>query len=213
MNKMKTDHLSIIHIIDEYESLRKGLKFIINNSKSNTAPYHNLNHMLTVTRHVYNALDYMFMLEDERVEELLLAALFHDYNHSMGKQTDDINVAEAKKGLRAFLTLEKLEMDIEFMESILDATEYPYKLHFRRLNFYQKLIRDCDLCQAYEYNWLQQCVYGLSQEMGFTFKELLAGQRKFLQSITFLTDYGLYVEHLYFKKLMIEFKILEDIME
>ena len=71
MKQMKTDHLSVIHIIDEYDSLRKGLKFIINNSKSNCAPYHNLNHMLTVTRHVYNGLEYMNMLEDPRCEELL----------------------------------------------------------------------------------------------------------------------------------------------
>lgn len=210
---MKTDHLSVIHIIDEYDSLRKGLKFIINNSKSNTAPYHNLNHMLTVTRHVYNALEHMFMLEDPRREELLLAALFHDYNHSMGKENDAYNVEEAKKGLREFLESEKLDMDIDFMEEILDATEYPYKINFRHLNFYQKIIRDCDLCQAYEYNWLQQCVFGLSQEMGLSFKELLAGQKKFLNSITFLTDYGIYMEQLYFKKLMVEITTLEEIME
>lgn len=210
---MKENKLSIIHIIDEYESLRLGLKYIINNSKSNNAPYHNINHMLTVTRNVYDALDYLFMLEDERCEELLLAALFHDYNHSMGKEKDDYNVTEAKKGLRDFLESENLEMDIEFMESILDATEYPYKISHHQLNFYQKLIRDCDLCQVFEYDWLKQCVFGLSLEMGFTFKELLAGQKKFLQSITFLTDYGLHMEELYFKKAIIELTTLEEIMK
>ena len=44
---------NILHIINEYDSLKAGLKYIINNSTSNNAPYHNLNHMLTVTRHVY----------------------------------------------------------------------------------------------------------------------------------------------------------------
>lgn len=210
---MKEDKLSVIHIIDGYESLRLGLKYIINNSTSNTAPYHNLNHMLTVTKHVYNALEHLFLLEDKRCEELLLAALFHDYNHSMGSQKDDYNVAEAKKGLRTFVESEKLDLDIVFMESILDATEYPYKIDFRQLDFYQKLIRDCDLCQAYEYNWLQQCIFGLSEEMGFTFKQLLTGQKSFLQSITFLTDYGLHMEKLYFKKLMVEITILEDIIK
>ena len=33
------------------------------------------------------------------LKKLLLAALFHDFNHSMGKNTDDMNIIAAKTGI------------------------------------------------------------------------------------------------------------------
>ena len=65
---------SIIDIISEYESLKKGLKYIIQNNESNTAPYHNLNHMLTVTKYCYYALDYMKLLNEPYAEEIAISS-------------------------------------------------------------------------------------------------------------------------------------------
>lgn len=211
MSKEKPE-LSIMLIIDNYDSLKKGLKHLILNNKSNNAPYHNLNHLLTVTKNCYYALDYMDMLNDDKSEELLMAALFHDFNHSMGKEKDDVNVKDAKKGLRKFITDEKIKLDIDFMEEIIDATQYPYVIDAEDLTIHQSIIRDCDLCQIYEYDWLKQNIFGLSVEMKFDVIDLLLGQRKFLEAIEPITKYGKSIHKNKFNDVMKEFSILEKIM-
>lgn len=208
----KHENYTIINIINKYDSLKKGLKHVILTNKSNNAPYHNLNHLLTVTRHCYHALDYMDMLKDDKAEALLMAALFHDYNHSMGKEKDDVNVKDAKKGLRKFIEDEKIDLDIDFMEKVLDATQYPYVIDNKNLDQYQSIIRDADLCQIYEYDWLKQNIFGLSVEMKIDVVDLLFGQRKFLEGIDPITKYGKYMNKTHFDDVMEEFTILEKIM-
>ena len=95
--------MTILKIIDQYDFLKKGLKFILQTNPSNYAPYHNLNHMLTVVRHAYYALVYEELLGEDMAEELLMTALFHDYNHSMGENIDEVNVSKAKNALRTFV--------------------------------------------------------------------------------------------------------------
>jgi hypothetical protein len=154
----------------------------------------------------------MGMLNDVNSEELLMAALFHDFNHSMGKEKDDVNVKDAKKGLRKFITDEKINLDIDFMEEIIDATQYPYVIDTKDLNIHQSIIRDCDLCQIYEYDWLKQNIFGLSVEMKIDVVDLLLGQRKFLEAINPITKYGKDLHKKRFNDVMDEFKTLEKIM-
>jgi hypothetical protein len=203
---------TILNIINEYPSLKKALKHIILTNKANNAPYHNLNHLLTVTRHCYNATEFDTSFGYDFREELLMAALFHDYNHSMGEQNDEWNVDIAIQHLAAFNHKEQLNLDIGVMTKILRATQYPYVIPSEDLNVYQRIIRDADLCQIYEYNWLQQNIFGLSQEMKIPVEQLIPGQRKFLESITPLTDYGRFMHDTYFVDVMKELEILENIM-
>lgn len=212
MGKNKNE-IAIIKIIDKYDSLKKGLKYIILNNKSNNAPYHNINHLLTVTKYCYNALKHMDMLSDDKSEDLLLAALFHDFNHSMGKEKDDVNIKEAKKGLKKFINDENLDLDLDFMDEIINATQYPYVIESKDLNIYQSIIRDADMCQIFEYDWLRQNIFGLSTELNLKPIEFLKGQRKFLEGIDFLTDYGKFLSKNYFNEVMEEFEILEDIIK
>jgi len=207
------DNLSILEILDKYQSLKKGLKYIILNNKSNYAPYHNLNHLLTVTKHTYEALKYMDMLNDNNVEALLLAALFHDYNHSMGSKKDDYNIEETKKGIVKFIKDEEIDLDIDFINSIINSTQYPYVIQESDLTIYQKIIRDADMCQIFEYDWLKQNILGLVSELKTNVIDFLPNQRKFLESLTFLTKYGNELKNKYFKKVMKEYTILEEIMK
>lgn len=204
---------TVIHIINEYESLRKALKHIILNNRSNTVPYHNLNHLLTVTQHCHNALFYEAKVTRFGEEHLLMAALFHDFNHSAGQETDAVNVSWAKDKLQIFCENEDIPLDVDFMHSIIDATQYPYVIPAEELTIYQKIIRDADLCQIYEYNWLQQNIFGLAQEMNLSVTSLIAGQRKFLENIEPLTTYGKHMHKNYFPHVMKELEILEDIMK
>jgi len=205
--------ISILEIIDKYDSLKKGLKFIVLTNKSNYAPYHNLNHLLTVTRYCYEGLRYMNMLEDDKAELLLLAALFHDYNHSMGKHKDDYNISESKKGIKKFITDEGFDFDIDFINTILDSTEFPYVISEKDLNIYQQIIRDADMCQIFEYDWLKQNILGLVSELNTTVKDFLPNQRKFLEGLRFLTKYGKSLHKKYFNDVMKEYEILESIMK
>ncbi len=208
-----TNELSILEIIDKYESLKKALKFVILTNKSNYAPYHNLNHLLTVTKYTYGALKNMDMLKDDKTEALLLAALLHDYNHSMGAKKDVYNISEAKKGVKKFITDEGIKLDVDFIESMIDATQYPYVIEDKDLNIYQKIIRDADMCQIFEYDWLKQNILGLVNELKTTVVEFLPNQRKFLESLSFLTDYGKSLHKKHFKDVMKEYEILEKIMK
>jgi len=199
----------MIETISKYPNLRKALKYIILTNTANNAPYHNLNHLLTVTKHCYNALEYSAL----ESEELLMASLFHDYNHSMGKEMDGINVSVAQSELIRFIENQNIDLDIDFMLSILSATQYPYVIPAEKLNTYQKIIRDADLCQIYEYNWIQQNIFGLSQEMNIPVKDMVSGQIKFLQSIEPLTEYGKYMHDTCFNRVLKSVKLLEEVLK
>ena len=204
--------MTILNIINQYDSLKKGLKYILLTNSSNRAPYHNLNHMLVVVRHCYYALVYEELLERQMSEELLMAALFHDYDHSMGEHTDKVNVGFAKHHLRNFIEANEIDLDIDFMEKIIDATEYPYVIPVEDLNIHQKIIRDADLCQVYEYNWLQQNILGLCEELELELEVMVTGQRKFLEGVETLTSYGAYMRNKNYSNLLVDLNILENII-
>ena len=205
--------MTILNILKDYSIAQKALKHIILTNTANNAPYHNLNHLLTVTRHAYEGLRFDNYYGG-MIEEVLVACLFPDYNHSQGALLDSENVRIAKEGMVNFLnSLESNPLDTDFMEHLIDATEYPYKIPSDKLCPYQKTIRDADLCQIYEYDWLKQNIFGLSLEMGIPVVDLLPGQIKFLQSIKPLTEYGKYMHDKYFESVCEEVEFLQKIME
>lgn len=209
--------MKIIDILSEYPSLKLGIKFIIENNNSNLAPYHNLSHMLTVVKHCYSALEYMNMLDDEDdyVEVFLLSALFHDFNHSMGKRDDAFNISEAKKGLELFLRTHAGELMyyLKFMNAVIDATQYPYILNEKELNWYQLIIRDADLMQITEPDWITHVILGLSAEMHYPLNELMIGERKFLRGIKLHTPYGKMMQETKAKEVWEDFKKLENLLK
>lgn len=99
------------------------------------------------------------------------------------------------------------------MEKVLDATQYPYVIDGKDLDEYQSIIRDADLCQVYEYDWLKQNIFGLSEEMKIDITDMIFGQKKFLEGIDPLTKYGEYMHKEHFDNVMKEFTILENIMK
>lgn len=201
-------------IILKYKSLQDGLRFVMNHNKSNLAPYHNLSHMLTVVKHCYRAMDYMDMLDDKNCELLLVAALFHDFNHSMGRRDDAYNVAQAKIGLENFVKYNTIvEFDLWFLNNILDATQYPYIIKSQDLNSYQAIIRDADLMQISEPDWISHVILGLSEEMHYLLKELMVGERDFLKAMEFHTPYGKMIQKTFGKQVWEDFKKLEKILK
>lgn len=201
--------IEAIEIIDKFEYLQKAFKYIILNNKSNDNPYHNLNHLLTVLKYCYIGSKKELITDEKELRELLLAAIFHDVNHSGGKKTDDINVSNSKKAIKEFVESQKIDVSIDAINEILDATQYPYVLDDSKLNKRQSIIRDADLMQVFEYNWIHQNIYGLSSELNMGFLDFVKPQRKFLDSVEFNTKWGKKMKKELWKRAISQYEMFE----
>jgi len=183
--------MNSLDIILKYKELQDSFSYILKNNTSNNLPYHNLNHLLCVVKYCYNASVY-YNLPEKEEKELLLAALFHDVNHSGGKEKDSVNVKNAIDIFSKFfnLNLKYSNCDIYEIINIIKATEYPYVIEPVNMSLRELIIRDADLMQVGEYNWIQQNMLGLSQEMNITLDKMIAGQTIFLTNSSFNTKWG-----------------------
>jgi len=69
-----------VEIFKEYD-LGKYLKIVLENNEANNLPYHNLYHTMYVAYNSYK-IAVPEILTEEKVRVQILAALFHDFNHS-----------------------------------------------------------------------------------------------------------------------------------
>ena len=203
--------MNITKILKEHDFLKKGLAFVLKNSTSNFNPYHNINHNLTVLYFSYYAAKLEDLNKDE-TKELLIAALFHDYDHSGGKTTDDKNIEKAKDGVTAFIKKDKVDVDIQNIFDIMDATEFPYKKDTKDLSTQQKIIRDADLMQLFEDNRIQCNILGLQNETGRTLKGHLKAQKEFIDGVKFETKAGKLLKKKFWKDIEEELDMLIDII-
>lgn len=173
-----------LEIIKEFK-LDNYLKIVIQKSTSNKAPYHNFFHVLCMVKNVYKIALSEGLLP-KAIRPLLIAALFHDFNHSMGAHNDEWNVNEA---ISMFMLYSQEDAKTnKLVVSIIRATQYPYVVEEEDLTLEQKIIRDADLLQQYESNYLQQVYYGLSEELNTTFEILLQGYPVFIKGMKLHTD-------------------------
>lgn len=202
-----------IHIIQRNPILQKAFAYIVDNSTSNYLPYHNLTHLLTVLKYV----DYFAHGEgvyfDKRTA-LHLAALFHDVNHSGGKLSDAENIENA---IKAFLDFYEHHVDYflddkKLIEDVIDnikATQFPYVQHNSNITLSQKIIRDADMMQQFEYNWINHTTLGLAKESNVDIRKFIHNQRHFLESTIFLTETANEFKKRNWVNMIDEFRILE----
>jgi hypothetical protein len=158
-------------------------------------PYHNLRHTLHVLWLCNEACRYY---RDEltlrQMRNLLIAALFHDFDHPghphPGEDDPDrINIPIAIVGLRRYI----MAIDRPFLpeiEALIEATHYPYKIVGVKLDLLGRIIRDADLAQALSPAWIQQVVIGLAQEWEVQPLDVLKGQASFLAGLSFQTHWA-----------------------
>lgn len=163
------------------------LKIVLEKSTSNHAPYHNLFHVLCMIKNCH-LIAVSENLNPSEIRLLLIAVLFHDFGHSMGAKKDTENVKDAIKAFEKY-SKESPAYNQKIIE-IIKATEYPYVIDEKDLTFEQKVIRDADLLQLFEPNYIQQNLLGLSKEMNLPIIDLLKGQKKFMDSIKYHTAYA-----------------------
>lgn len=76
--------MRIFEYIEKLPWVKDIILFHFRNNKGLNLPYHNFYHGLVVTSSCIEAADF-YNLEWKDVEKLMVAALFHDFNHSGGK--------------------------------------------------------------------------------------------------------------------------------
>jgi hypothetical protein len=172
---------------------KKAFKYILENNKSNSAPYHSLMHMLYVTKNLYMACIYYKYDKNlaKNYVSILLAGLFHDMNHSMGKEKDDYNIKQAIKAFNDFYDRNPdPKINKELVENMIYATQYPYVIDEKDLSLEQKIIRDADLLMGKEDNWFDTIFIGLGTEMNVDYKDLAEGNIKFYKNIKWHSEWG-----------------------
>lgn len=152
-------------------------------SKSIDAPYHNAWHTINMIEDCYDA--YLYLTgSDKGCKDLIIAAIFHDIDHSQGKHTDDINIKVALERVNA-LTYNKSEV-----ANIIKATQYPYVIPAEELSLNQAIIRDADLMSSFKNTFLPHCAIGLSKEMKIDLNKMFDGQEKFIEGCVWNTQWG-----------------------
>ncbi len=170
--------------------LSDAFRYILNNSKSNALPYHNLKHSVDV-------LGMCMTIEPIFDTPLYLAALFHDFNHSGGKLSDEKNVQMAIDGVTDYYNYggspitEKALMEII---EIIEATQYPYIIDKKDLTKKQSIIRDADLMVSMNDGFWSMGILGLMDEMKIDdIESMVKGQINFHNSIELINPTAKYL--------------------
>jgi len=152
--------------------------------------YHGFRHMTHVTYVCYLAcLYYQGKLTPRQMRNLLIAALFHDYDHTGIKGPDAVNIARAIAGLRKHI----LPEDVPYLDeiiAILEVTEYPHSGDSDAFSLEQCTMRDADMGQAFDKAWIGEIVFGYGGELGISPVQMLQNQLVFLDDLHFLTSFG-----------------------
>lgn len=188
-----------------------GLTFVadfVKKNNPNLNAYHNTAHMLGVARIAVELWDVENVLDDGQysLEHLIVACLFHDYDHSGGTQTDAENIEDALLGIEQMLTGNECEKEelfyqilqndfVDRVKALIRVTEFP----FVRTPVYlaEKIIRDADILYTFQ-SRTGGIVEGLFLELkqcgklpaGMKLKEFLQGQETFLEGIEMFTTVG-----------------------
>lgn len=187
---------SLPGIIRNEEGLYEGdlvhyFQVLFHHAQNVAHPYHNFRHMCHVVWLCYQAcLFYRDALSPRQMRNLLIAALFHDFDHSGQMGHDDLNIARAIRGLRKHA----LAADLPYLEEIAElirTTEYPHMTPPEKLDLCGKILRDADVSQAMSVAWIQQVVFGLAAEWNKKPIEVLKVQEPFLQCLSFHTTWAL----------------------
>ncbi len=176
---------------DLYEGdLKRYFQAFFKNAKNLNHPYHNFRHMTHVMWLCYCACDfYRKELTGRQMRNLLIAALFHDFNHSGKMGNDSANIKRAVAGLKKHIA-EEDKPYFKDIVALIKETEYPPKTDGSDLSLSAQILRDADLSQAFSVAWIQQVIFGLAKEWKKEPIEVLRMQESFLRGVTLLTEWG-----------------------
>ncbi len=197
-------------IIEGAEGMYEGnlihyFRVVFNHAQNLLRPYHNFRHMLHVTWQCYNACRFHSSdLSPRHMRMILIAALFHDFDHSGMTGHDDLNIARAMRGLEKYILAEDWAIKGDIIH-LIRVTEFPYKIPSSDLDLPGLIIRDADMTQALDPVWMQEVLFGLATEWKKAPVDVLKTQEGFLGQLNFHTRWA----QTTFPKEVIDSKIME----
>jgi hypothetical protein len=132
---------------------------------------------------------YRDRLTGREIRNLLIAALFHDFDHRGILVNDDLNIDRAIQGLDRCLLPED-EHHRDDIVAIIRATEYPHKVGASELTLPEMIMRDADVLQAFSPAWIQQIIFGLGDEQKETPIGMLRLQVPYLEGLKWNTEWA-----------------------
>lgn len=181
-------------LMDEFFSLDICKNIPFNNNPSDV--YHNREHCLDVAYLAMQMSRRMFSGEMLYIvsRQAILAALFHDAYHSLGKETDDVNVAKSVLIFEKYCKDNEIHLERREKENIKHAilsTEFPHKelepssKTSEEVTVVTKILCDADLSSSLSPGAMYNSLYGLAKESGNTNEVPL---EKYLQFIEILPN-------------------------
>lgn len=213
--------MSISNRVDEILFLRKiehlGLKPMWDHiCRTNTArgnEYHNTEHMFGAAKLASKIWDVEVGANEcasdtpeYRFVDVVVALLWHDFDHSGGKQSDVENIEDACSAFDHFVDLpEFLELNTALgyvdgmdhsVKALIRVTEFPFVHEPRYIA--EKIVRDADLLYSFTDN-TGPILHGLYQELSksgrlpedMSFMDMIQGQTKFHNEVQLFTQTGL----------------------
>lgn len=161
------------------------------------APYHNHYHAGCMIINCYEGA-YHEGLSEAETRQLLIAAMFHDFDHTAGRQSDAVNVKLAGMAVSMLPSMGLLSPeDSEVVRSIIEITRYPFDQEPKTPQ--ERIIRDADLMQLYENDGerVRDQYLGLMREVSvrlekqLTLREFIEGQGKFFkEQVVWYTEWS-----------------------
>jgi hypothetical protein len=180
-------------IIRNADALYKGdlthyFRILFFEARNVNHPYHNFRHMTHVLWLCYDAcLLYKAILSPREMRNILIAAMFHDFDHSGMMGHDDLNIERAVRGFQKHIHPIDVEHEYDIIQ-LLRGSEFPHKESDLGLSL--EILRDADVAQALSTAWIQQIVFGLAAEWGKPPIEVLRMQPAFNSGIRFNTEWA-----------------------
>jgi hypothetical protein len=123
------------------------------------------------------------------MRNLLIAAMFHDFDHLGTFGNDHTNILRSLDGLDHYLEPCDIPSRGE-IRTLIEATEYPHTMKTESLSLSGKIIRDADICQVFSPAWIQHVIFGLASEWGKPPIEVLRMQHPFLSQMRLETEWA-----------------------
>lgn len=171
-------------------NLVRYFQIVFNNAKNLNHPYHNFRHMMHMVWLCHHASNYYLgTISPREMRNLLIAAMFHDFDHRGTQGDDEINIQLAIRGLEKYILPED-HAHLGEITAIIQATQYPYRISSDELGLLSQIIRDADCSQALNAAWLQEVVFGLAAEWNKSPLEVLRAQESFHRNLKFSTEWA-----------------------
>lgn len=142
-----------VKMIRDRLDLQCFFSFFQSFNSSADAPYHNNYHSYCLVNNCYEGAFYE-KLTNVETRALIAAALFHDFDHSAGKETDEVNIKVALVGLSTaqhYASSQGLGLTQFEMEAAISTIKVTSDLlSIEPVTSSEKIVRDANLMQYYE---------------------------------------------------------------